>query len=210
MASKPSHHAGALALAGTPASAHGTDSVDEQALIARIRAGDTEAFEGIFHRHYAGLHALARRYLGSDDRAEDVVQEVFFTVWVHRAEWAPRTAIASYLYSAVRNRALNVIRSDVVVHRYAERLGQAADDRSLPLHVVGADEVHGARELDARIQRTIERLPERCREVFTMNREYGLSYTQIAEVLGVSVKTVEGHIVRALMALRKSLRDWLP
>jgi RNA polymerase sigma-70 factor, ECF subfamily len=175
-------------------------SRSDASTVARIRVGDVAAFESLFHAHHATLHTFAARYVGSDDEAAEVVQDVFFAVWESRATWTPTTSVVSYLFGAVRNRALNRVRRHGVVTRHAATV--------MPTAAESVEATYTTRELDARIQRTLASLPERCRLVFMMNRDLGLTYRDIAAVLGISARTVESHVGRALDAFRQTLKDW--
>lgn len=174
-------------------------------LVERIRAGDAAAFEALFHAHHASLCAFAYRYVGARDLAEEIVQEVFLFVWERRETWDVRTSVKNYLLTAVRNAAVSYLRHERVVRRReAETI--ALFSRSTPT----ADrELHNT-ELAGLVQRAVDRLPDRCRLVFTLHREQGLTYVEIAEVLGISPKTVEVHMGRALKGLRKALAGVWP
>ncbi len=179
-------------------------------LVVRLRAGDGAAFEALFRRHYTGLFRFAWRLTGAAADAEEVVQDVFVAIWAQRATWAPTASVSGYLYAAVRNRVQKAVRHARVEERYAEQVGDAQTEPSAARVAPAADHAHGAAELRAAVHRTLAALPERCRLTFLLNREQGLSYAQVAEALGVSVKTVETQIARALVVLRRELGDWMP
>jgi RNA polymerase sigma-70 factor (ECF subfamily) len=168
-------------------------------LVTRIRAGDATAFEALFEAFHAPLCAFAYRYVGSSDVAEEIVQEVFLFIWEQRETGNVRDSAKNYLFTSVRNAAVNLLRHERVVHRHeAETVAFSA--RSVP----SADRALTAAELTAAVRRAVERLPERCRLIFTLHREQGLTYTEIASVLELSPKTVEVQMGRALKALRKA------
>jgi RNA polymerase sigma-70 factor, ECF subfamily len=174
-------------------------------LVARVRAGDDAAFETLFRAHHASLCSFAYRIVGAPDVAEELVQEVFLYLWEHRAEWTVSEATAkTYLFTAVRNAALRAIRHDRVVKRYEpETIELFSRPRS-----TADDDLRDA-ELTADVRRAVATLPDRCRLVFVLSREQGLTYAQIASVLQISPKTVDVQIGRALKALRKLLGpDW--
>ncbi len=153
--------------------------------------------EKLFKAHYAALVSFAAGMVASTDAAEDLVQEVFLTVWRRRAEARLDAIPRAYLYKAVRHRALNALRHDRVAR---EAVGQ-------PEHsfVPSVEDDLIRSELEAAVRAAISRLPDRARLMFTLNRYQGLTYAEIAEVTGVSVKTVETQMGRALRALRESL-----
>jgi RNA polymerase sigma-70 factor (ECF subfamily) len=184
--------------------------LSESELIARIRAGDEAAFETLVETHYAGLYRFARRYVHERETAEDLVHDVLFRVWQQREQWDIRESLATYLYGAVRNRAINYLRHDVVEQRWrasASRHSQGDDWHRRPEQADAAVELS---DLDRAITRAVERLPPRCRQVFELSREHGLSYAEIAAVMEIAPKTVQIQMGRALKALRAALKPFLP
>ena len=179
---------------------------EDAALVARVRTGDVAAFETIFRRHGERLIRFAEQELHSADAAEDVVQDVFLAVWRAREAWVVQTSIATYLFQAVRHR---------VVNRARQRAGEDPRRGGVALtpemHAADEPAPDDALELDE-LQMTVERavvaLSPRTREVFQLSRDRGLAYREIAALLGVSVKTVEMHVGRALAALRVALAPW--
>jgi RNA polymerase sigma-70 factor (ECF subfamily) len=184
-----------------PSSTH-TDR--DREWIARIRAGDYDAFIACFRAYYNPALGLATRLLGSQDGAEDVVQDVFFRIWQRRETWVVTSNLSAYLHGAVRNRVTSHFRHRRVRTRFEgfvqeifDRGGRCPDD-----DVIAAD-------LDAAIQRIIDGLPSRCREVYELRWCHQLSYAEIAHILGISLKTVEAHVTTALKRLRAKLPDLL-
>lgn len=173
--------------------------------VARVRAGDERAFESLFRALAPGLCALATRYVGSRSVAEELVQDLFLDVWTRRESLHIEQTISAYLYTAVRHRALNHVRR--------ERGPARVRDTSFAMHPDDPDpRAPGASELlDAlEIQDAIDRLPARCRLVFTLHRQQDMSYGEIATSLGLSIKTVETQMGRALKSLRERLKHLLP
>lgn len=166
-------------------------------LTAAIEISQRAEFEKLFRTYYAALVAFAAGMVDSTDAAEDIAQEVFVAVWRRRAEMSPEAVSRAYLYKAVRHRALNTIRHD----RIARDAAEPQDDS----FGAGADEILIQSEVEAAVRAAISRLPERARLMFTLSRDEGLTYAEIASVTGVSVKTVETQMGRALRALRHSL-----
>ena len=169
---------------------------------APIATGDRNAFESLFRLHYRALCAFAIGYVKDPDRAEDLVQDLFFRLWLDREKVQITTSIKAYLYASVRNRCLTEIKSGgrLVV------LNEDADDR--PQEDVLSEDEHTERI--ARVQAAIEELPEERRKVFKLSRYEGLKYQEIAERLGISVKTVENQMGKALKTLREELSDLVP
>lgn len=164
----------------------------------------------LFREHYAGLCGFVARYLRSREMAEEVVQELFLWIW-ERLEVGnlPAASVAvddqvvtrAYLYAAARNRAISVLRREQIERRHAEREARRIDAYERTVH----EDIEDA-EVAGAARRAIAALPEKCRVVFMLSRQQGLTYSEIAQVLGVSVKAVEANMTRALKALRASLR----
>lgn len=170
--------------------------------VERIIAGDRGAFEQAFREHYRPLCAFAGQYVKDRDRAEDLVQDLFVRLWQDRDRVSITTSLKAYLFTAVRNRCLNAVQAvarmrplDEGVHDREEEAERSEDE-------------HTARA--ARVQAAIEALPEERRKVFKLSRYEGLKYHEIAARLGISVKTVENQMGKALKTLREDLADLLP
>ncbi len=172
----------------------------DESLVASIRAGDHAAFQSLFHRHYGSLCAFAFRCVGSAEVAEDVVQDVFMYLWRQRDILAIDGSVRGYLFSATRNAATSQMRHSRVVQRTTPDV-IALFDRA----PITPDRILAVSEATASLQRAIARLPERCRLIFTLQREQSMSYAEIASTLGISVKTVDVQMGRALKALRRAL-----
>lgn len=156
----------------------------------------------LFEEHHGELCTFACRYLTSDDAAADVVQEVFVRVWSRRSERRLDDISRAYLYRAVRNEALN--------RRKARERRSAGESGLLRRRQSSSpDEELRERELAADLERAISELPPRCREIFLLVREDGLTYRETADVLDLSESTVATQMGRALRKLRRKLSDWL-
>ena len=178
--------------------------MDDRELLARLTAGDQSAFDAIFRLHYAYLVAFAQGMLRDRSTAEDVAQEVMLELWRRRADVVIQESLRAYLLRATRNRSLNQLRHANVQRRAEPHL--MTDEAVSP---PGASEVV-ADELRAAIGAAVAELPPACREVFRLSREQGLKYSEIASTLGISVKTVESQMGKALRHLRERLASWLP
>ena len=179
-------------------------SLDDE-LIPRIRAGDEAAFDALVRRHYNGLCVFAARMTRSDATAEELVQDVLLRVWQHHEEWAVSGSVAAYLYAAVRNTALNHVRRE----RYLERWQAGAAAQADAPRVPEADEDVRAAELAAALERAIDELPLRCRQVFILRRQHHMSCAEVARVMQIAPKTVEIQMGLAIKALRRKLAHLL-
>lgn len=201
----------ASASAGTNGGASASTSAEadalaaaELALVRRVCTGDEGAFEQIFRAYYARLVSFACTHVGSQALAEEMVQEVFLQLWMRRAQWVVERSLAAYLFRSVRNRILNARRSLRLESAYATEVG-----RQTEIELSGSsDEELQEAEIGAALAHAIALLPARPRQVFLLSRRQGLSYGEIADVLGIALKTVEMHMGRALAQLRISLGEW--
>lgn len=175
----------------------------DRLLLDRLRLGDESAFEAVFRGCYPRLVAAAEQLLRDRARAEDVVQEVLLELWRHRERLEPDISLLGYLHRSVRNRALNQLRHDRVVRQAVPQL----ESGSLP---PPADRAVLGRELEEAVRAAVTRLPDRCREVFELSRVHGLRYAEIATTMGISIKTVEAQMGKAIRLLRDGLGAWLP
>jgi RNA polymerase sigma-70 factor (ECF subfamily) len=162
-------------------------------------------FEVLFKSHYSSLCAYANGFLKDYDAAEEVVQEVMFRIWTSRETLVIESAVRSYLFRAVRNGCMNVLKHLNIRDEYkAFQERQSFDNQ--PSH---EDEMIFS-ELEQKIREAIDNLPSERRKVFILSRYDGLTYSQIAEKLDISVKTVENQMGKALKTLRVELSDYLP
>ena len=169
---------------------------------ARIAAGDQLAFEGLFREHYKPLCAFACQYLREGDKAQDLVQDLFFRLWQDREKIQVTMSIKAYLFASVRNRCLNVIATQGRVRS----LDEETDDLRQEEAVTEEERTHRL----GRVHAAIEALPEERRRIFKLSRYEGLKYQEIADRLGLSVKTVENQMGKALKTLREDLKDLMP
>ncbi len=182
----------------------------EPDLVARIRAGDESAFDALVAAYYAGLFRFALRYVPDRETAEDLVHDVLFRIWEQRERWEVQESLATYLYGAVRNRAIDYARHELVERRWRERsVSRAAYSANPGRHADRPDAALELSELDRAIAHAVGRLPARCRQAFMLSRESGLTYAEIATVMGISPKTVQIQMGRALKALRVAVGPFL-
>jgi len=168
----------------------------------RIRKGDKREFESLFRSSYVSLVKYARTLIKDQDTAEEIVQDLFVRLWQEKEKIKIESSLSGYLFRSVHNRCLHYIGHRKVVERHADEMSartpDATEDPSEILHY---------KDLQTRIERILERLPERCSTIFCMSRFEGLKYSEIAEKLSVSVKTVEASMGRALKEFRKELAE---
>lgn len=190
----------------TPPESAGQRSLTDAELARRMRLGDEQALEVIFRTYYPGLVGFARRYVKMTEIAEELVQDLFLKMWSRRGSLGEIDSVKTYLFRAARNTALNHLRRRKLEHEWLEKEGTTImEERSLE-----GDEAVTESEVAAAVRAAVDRLPPRCREVFMLSRDGGLTYGEIAKSLGISIKTVETQMGRALRALRESLKVYRP
>jgi RNA polymerase sigma-70 factor, ECF subfamily len=177
--------------------------MDDRELLERIRAGDEAAYDAVFRSWYAPLVRVAGALVRDSDAAEEVVQDVMVELWRRRHVMDANVTLRAYLLRAVRNRSLNHLRH-LRVRR--ETTGEV---EALYNEPVSSDQPVVAKELAEAVKTALDGLPPRCREVFDLSRAHGLKYAEIAEALGISEKTVEAQMGKALRVLRERLAPWL-
>lgn len=169
-------------------------------LISRIREGDASAFDELFRRYYPDLVYTANRFVRSESEAEDIVQELFFSLWKRRSNLPEDlSAVGGYLHRSARNRSLNYLRDQKRIPIDEGEIPADAIAEGLPSD--NLDQL----DLQQRLHQAIDRLPERCRLVFVMSKLEDMSQKEIADALDISTKTVENQMTRAY----RFLREWL-
>ncbi|MDA3818414.1 MAG: RNA polymerase sigma-70 factor [Prolixibacteraceae bacterium] len=166
-----------------------------------IKKGDKKSFELLFNAYYNSLCYYALKFLDDYDDAEEVVQDVFITIWEKRSTTVLPLSVRNYLFGSVRNRSLNVLKHKKIVDRHKSDNLKAQLEQS-------DDELYREIDLMNKINAHIDALPPRRREIFILSREYGLKYREIAEKLNLSVKTVEAQMGVALKSLRENLKEY--
>jgi RNA polymerase sigma-70 factor (ECF subfamily) len=169
-----------------------------QEWLARIRAGDEAAFEVLFRTFAPGLCAFVASYVGTREVAEEIVQDLFFAIWRRHELLTVESSLSNYLYGGARNRAFDWLKRERTARHHREGVIGAIDEHD----TAALDESAMIAMLD--LQDAIDRLPPRCKLIFTLSRQQGMSYAEIAASLGLSVKTVEAQIGRALRVIRAS------
>jgi RNA polymerase sigma-70 factor (ECF subfamily) len=174
-------------------------------LLEQVAGGGEEAFTRLFHAWRDKLYYFLLRITGSEEQSEDVLQEVFVKVWVHRERLVEIQSFSAYLYRMAQNQAYSGMRRMALetlilkeLSREATEAGQAVDEALLKKQVL---EKLGA---------IIAALPPRQRMVYTLSREEGLRQEEIAERLHISVSTVQNHMTQALRTIRQQLLPYYP
>lgn len=177
--------------------------IKDQHILNRIKKGDIKSFEVLFHRYYPGMCLYAQSLLKKENVAEEVVQDVFYSIWKNRKNFRLTSGWQSYLYRSVYNNSMNYLRKTKNEYRL---------DFDVSVREEGTSgdpfEEMNYNELNETIRETMEKLPERTRHIFRLSRFEGLTYKEIAKKLSISVKTVESNMGKALKAFRLSLEEY--
>jgi len=180
----------------------------EKILFTRTQEGDEDSFEILFNHYYRQLCTYASVFVKYPDVAEEIVQETFIRIWEKRTMISIRTTFKAYLYRSVHNNCINYLKSK----RHLGKKDEAFRDEVLKQTELNRKNLDAgiidkivSEEFDTKFSRALESLPPQCLEVFLMCRNEKLSYSEIAEKLGISVNTVKTQMKRALSRLRDSL-----
>jgi len=178
------------------------DYSDEE-LLRDFENGDKAVFEEIFNRYWNRLYNVAYRSLRSHEESEEVVQELFVTIWLQR-ETVKILNLASYLTAAVRKRVVDRIRSKIIHEKYWNYYNQFRPD-----YREDTENTVAFNELNQEFNDAVGRLPKKSQHVFKLSRMQGLSVPEIASFLNLSERAIEYHITRALKLLRTKLKDFI-
>lgn len=173
-------------------------------LIERLVNQDEAAFEQVFKKHFKSLHAYACTIIREENAAEEVVQQVFFKLWERSKRLSILGSVAAYLYRSVYNESLNYLKHKKVRSGYQQYAQYSLKNET------HNDDSHSLKELESKLHKALNELPEQCRTIFQLSRFEELRYREIAERLGISVKTVENQMGKALKILRTKLVEFLP
>lgn len=185
---------------------------EEAKILNELKQGNKAAYEFLFRTYYIPLCIYAQRYLKRKDLAEDIVSDTFFNIWKNRRKIEIRLSLNAYLYQAVSKNSLNHLRKKKKEQSLEDyHLTQSGDsdiffktDTEIPSDVLYI------KELGEKIREGIEKLPPQQQTTFKLKRYEDRKNKDIAEIMGVSVKTVEMHFSLALLSLRNHLKDYMP
>ena len=169
-------------------------------LFKQVKSSDFSAYEVIFKRYYKELYRFAFTYVRDATIAEEMAQEVFLYIWEKRDNIEIQTTLKTYLYSAVKNKCLNYIKLELPKQQSMADVSEVLLSVSTPNKDEGEND-----QLKKHIQSAIDALPKKCRKIFILSRNAGMTYEEIAEELDLSKKTVENQMGIALKKLRESL-----
>jgi RNA polymerase sigma-70 factor (ECF subfamily) len=170
----------------------------------RIKEGDIKVFENVFRDFYTPLYFYALSITGNTANAEDIVQDLFYTLWKDREKINIVHSLKSYLYKAVRNRALQFMDK--------QKTRKTHNDQIAISHTEGTDinpqSLLEYKELDLRLQNVMKKMPERRLHIFRLHRFEGKKYAEIADSLKLSIKTVEAEMTKTLKLFSKEIERY--
>jgi len=179
--------------------------IPDSDILLAIRQGNERVYETVFRKYYQALCNYACGILKDIDDAEEVVQSIFLKLWEQREVIEINVSLKSYLYRAVHNTCMNRLKHLKIQDSYRQYVGKYLEDT-----FDSATDMMSKNELENRISQALEKLPEQCRIIFKMSRFEELKYQEIADKLGLSIKTIENQIGKALRIMRTELSDYLP
>jgi RNA polymerase sigma-70 factor (ECF subfamily) len=174
--------------------------IDEEGLVSRDKMSGHEI---LFRNYFKPLVVYATRIIGDANEAEDVVQEVFLNLWNTRSYISKDDDMTSYLFVAVKNGCLKKVRHEKVKHRYENYMKYSVSPTDNPHHYMML------KEIEQCIDETLEGMPQRTQDIFLLSRYEKKKYKEIAVKMDISIKTVELHISKVLVALRDKLKHYL-
>jgi RNA polymerase sigma-70 factor (family 1) len=180
------------------------DSDTLKRLTYLIGEGDPDAFRKFYDIYFRKVHQFTGYFIKSDAIGEEIVSDVFLTVWITREKLAEIENIEAYLYTITRNKAFNYLNKEAREPDFTAELPIEFSERSN-----NPEEMVLTEELRQVIQSSINELPEKCKMVFLMSRDEGMRYQDIARILSISEKTVNAQIVTALRKLHLALQKYL-
>ncbi len=185
------------------------NAVDNEDIVNRIRAGDRTAFDELVRAYCDPLCSYVTGIVGSAAAAEELVQDVFWKIWRMRGDWEIRSNVRSYLFSAARKIALNDARRTRLGQRWETAVVARNEAALMGSMGEAADLRVEALEFRAVLRRAIEELPPRCREAASLRFEHDLSCSEIARVMGVTLKAAERQSAKAARTVRAALAAYL-
>ena len=172
-------------------------------LQSQVAIGDTRAFRQIFDALFSNLTKFSFSFVHSKEAATEIVDELFVQLWIKRADIMKINDLRVYLYTATKNASLNYISKkakQIEVEPYENLQVQMTD-------LVSPEQIMITKEMLQKIKEAVDSLPPRCKLIFKFVREDALSYSEVAEILGLSIKTVDAQMVIAVSRIRGKLMN---
>ena len=170
-------------------------------LLTRLKNGDIMAFDRIYELFSHKLFSFVFKILKNESEAADIVQEVFVKIWESRGNLGDYKLLNSYIFTIAYNFSISLIRKRISSNKYLEQLKNSSVIDNAPANISDIE----FKELSLQVEKLISNLPDRQKQVYLLHRENGMTYSEIADHLGISKNTVENHMVKALRYLRENM-----
>ncbi len=173
----------------------------------QVLLNQDNGFRHIFELFYPRLWCFVREYIKDEQDAKDILQNVFITLWEKRDTLKADTNLNAYLFVLAKSQCLNHLKHMRVVDKYSKTVQTEQQEALINYYAISKfdPEQIDIEALELMVEEAIKTLPEQCRKVFEMSRYEGLKYKEIAQEMGISVKTVEAHMSNALKLLTLTL-----
>lgn len=181
-------------------------------ILKGLSIGDEETYIFLFREYYVSLCAYSRRYVGRKDIAEEIVSDTFLKIWENRKQLEINTSVKAYLFHAVCNNSLNYLRKLKSERHLGEYFRETSSENlgfEVPLEEIEEQSLM-MENMSQKIEAAVMMLPEQQQRAFRLKRMEGKKTKEVAEIMGLSVKTIEMHLSKATLHLRQNLKDYLP
>lgn len=174
------------------------DEIDVKSLQDQVATGNQQAFAGLFRLFYSKLHSFSMQYVHVKEVAEEITNDVFIKLWNRRDEISAINNLSTYLFVAVKNYSLNYLKQYSHLHVVVED----NDGATALINRNDPEQELEWKEINFQLNQAIDNLPDQCRTIFKLVKEDGFRYKEVAEILGISPRTVETQLFRAIKKLQ--------
>lgn len=184
-----------------------TNKSSDIEIFKRLKSGNTQAFEIIYQKYWQRLFDQAYRRTGDEELVKEIIQDLFTELWQNKHRIEIHSSLASYLQQSLKYKLYNHYKSKQVQERYTQFVSQRTS-----IDFLGDNQIEkqvNYSDLSNALKRCIEKLPKQAKCVYKLQQDEGLSYSEIAAHLHISVSTVEKHIIKALKTIREELKYFI-
>lgn len=175
--------------------------LDEKACFVCISRGDEAAFSEIFYYYVPRLYSFIKKMTRSAEMAEELVQEVFLSLWINREKLAEVENCSSYIFTIAANKTFNYLKSKAIHERYLDTM--ASSNNGSDNNTMETVDFHESQSL---VNKLVNELPLRKKVIYKLTRDKGMSHDEVAVQLGISKNTVKNHLVETLRLLKENLQ----
>lgn len=178
------------------------ENITDSELSGFLKEDRADAFEEVFNRYWSKLYSTAYKRIRNKEASEEIVQDLFTALWLKRSTLEIKGSLAAYLFTAIRHRVINHIQKELVRNTHKETISIVSHNYN-----TSTEDTILLNDLNRSLEKKINHLPEKCRSVFELSRKEHKSNREIADFLGISEKTVENHLTKAIRRLRVGLSE---